>query len=537
MIENAIPRGNTCRNLVRTAMRGVALLALCAAGAAWAGPLALVGDRQLRQDVDLLKAAGFIEGPVDSWPLPWAQIDAGVSRALAGQALDPYLKAAVDRLDRLGGLAAQPMLINARIAATNNVSVARDFGTLARGKVDAAASAEFNGSTVSIAIGAGVRSNQTGSAFNFEPSQIVVRFGNWAAYGGFTEQWFGPGHDGALLFSNSARPFPKIGIKRLMPDPVDLPVLRWLGPVRLDLFGGVLNDDRDFKNSFVVGTRLSFSPTPRVEIGLNRAQQLCGRGRPCGASQIFNSFLGFGNADNPTVGDAAAFLAQPGNQIAGFDLSYTRRIGQTTAKLYLEAEAEDFDNIILEQYMRLVGVTLTGPWGGNGATWMANVEYSDTLAASFFNGTPLESITGGETVYPASAYNNGLYFSGFAYRSLPIGHWTDGDARNLVFSGSLTDSGNRRWYGSVRSVHLNISNTGNPPLPGAFYDPVSLPNNVISYRVSANSEKFAILTAGAEVPTKLGDVAVEARYQSDSPNTPDRRAGRFGVEMSLRQRF
>jgi hypothetical protein len=168
---------------------------------------------------------------------------------------------------------------------------------------------------------------------------------------------------------------------------------------------------------------------------------------------------------------------------------------------------------------------------------MANVEYSDTLAASFFNGTPLEAVTGGETVYPSSAYNNGLYFSGFAYRSLPIGHWTDGDARNLVFSGSLTDSGNRRWYGSVRSVHLNISNTGNPPLPGAFYDPVSLPNNVISYRVSANSEKFAILTAGAEVPTKLGDVAVEARYQSDSPNTPDRRAGRFGVEMSLRQRF
>ena len=529
MIPKAFPRGNGYLNLVQTAMRGVALLALWAAGAAWAGPLALVGDRQLRQDVDLLKAAGFIEGPVDSWPLPWAQIDAGVSRAFAGQALDPYLKAAVDRLDRLGGLAAQPMLINARIAATNNVSVARDFGTLARGKVDAAASAEFNGSNVSIAIGAGVRSNQTGSAFNFEPSQIVVRFGNWAAYGGFTEQWFGPGHDGALLFSNSARPFPKIGIKRLMPDPVDLPVLRWLGPMRLDLFGGVLNDDRDFKNSFVVGTRLSFSPTPRVEIGLNRAQQLCGRGRPCGSSQIFNSFLGFGNA--------AAFLAQPGNQIAGFDLSYTRRFGHTTAKLYLEAEAEDFDNIILEQCMRLVGVTLTGPWGGNGATWMANVEYSDTLAASFFNGTPLEAITGGETVYPASAYNNGLYFSGFAYRSLPIGHWTDGDARNLVISGALTDSRNRRWYGSVRSVHLNISNTGNPAWLAAFQDPIGPADNVISYRVSANSEKFAILTAGAEVPTRLGDVAVEARYQSDSPNTPDRRAGRLGVEMSLRPRF
>ena len=160
--------------------------------------------------------------------------------------------------------------------------------------------------------------------------------------------------------------------------------------------------------------------------------------------------------------------------------------------------------------------------------------YTDTFAVSFFNGTPLESLTGGETRYPSSAYNNALYYSGFTYNSLPIGYWADGDARNLSLSGALTDSRNRRWYGSVRSVHLNISNTGNPPLllggPG-------LPANPISYRVSANSEKFAIVTAGAELPMKFGDVRVEARYQSDSPNTPDRRQGRFGLEVSLRERF
>ena len=49
--------------------------------------------------LELLKSAGFIEGPVDSWPLPWAQIDAGVDRALDGRELDPDLKAATARLD------------------------------------------------------------------------------------------------------------------------------------------------------------------------------------------------------------------------------------------------------------------------------------------------------------------------------------------------------------------------------------------------------------------------------------------------------
>ncbi|WP_243450633.1 capsule assembly Wzi family protein [Sandarakinorhabdus glacialis] len=499
-----------------------------------AGPLALVGDVQLRQDVDLLKAAGLIDGPVDSWPLPWAQIDAGIDRAHDGRELDPYLKSAVSRLDRLGRLASKGVVVDARVSGTNNVSVARDFGTLARAKGDASASVEFNTDVVSVKLGGGLRTDQDGDAYNFEPSQAVVRLGNWAVYGGYTEQWFGPGQDGALLFSNSARPFPKIGIKRLMPDAIDFPVLRWLGPIRLDLFAGVMDEDRDFRNTVVVGTRLSFAPGRRWEIGLNRAQQLCGDGRPCGFSQILNSFIGFGNADNSTVGDTQAFLNQPGNQIAGFDISYTHRFGPVAAKFYVEAEAEDFDNVILEQYMRMIGTSVSGPWGSKGAVWTAKLEYSDTYATSLFNGTPLESLTGGQTRYPASAYNNVLYYTGFTYKNLPIGHWTDGDSRNLMFAGTLTDTRNRRWYASLRSVHLNVTNTGNPPWvvggPG-------LPTHPISYRVSANSETFAILTAGAEVPTAYGDLRVEARYQTDSPNTPERREGRAAVEMSLRQRF
>jgi hypothetical protein len=516
-----------------------ALLGLVAAPAV-AGPLAEVGDRQLRQDVDLLYAAGIIEGPVQSWPLAWAQIDQGLNKAHDGRQLDPYLKAAVDRLDRLADFAGQRVSLDIRIAATNKVSVARDFGTLARGQFDGSGRIEYNTDVISIAGGVGLRSgagNPDSNYIHFEPSQVVIRLDNWALYGGYTEQWFGPGQDGALLWSNSARPIPKIGIKRLVPRPINFPVLRWLGPTQFEIFGSVLNENRDFRNTLVFGTRLSFAPAKGLQIAVNRAQMLCGEGRPCGFKQFKNSFLGIGNSDNPTAGDPNAFFAQAGNQIAGWDISYVHRFGPVAAKFYVEAEAEDFDNVILEQYSRLVGMTFSGPWGGRGASWTANVEYADTQAASLFNGVPvLEKLTGGETIYPFSMYNHSLYTDGFTYGKRPIGYWTDGDSRNLAFSAALTDTRNRRWYGSVRSVNLNFNNLGNPPL-AVFPRPNGDPGPAISYRVSANNEKFAILTGGAEMPTAIGDIRVEARVQTDSPNTPNMRDRQAAIEVQFRQRF
>jgi hypothetical protein len=508
---------------------------------AFAGPFADVGDRQLRQDVDLLFAAGLIEGPMDSWPLPWAQIDAGLNKAKDGRHLDPYLDAAVKRLDRLADFAAQRVAAEIRIDATNAPSVARDFGSLARAKGDASAKLELNTGIVSIAVGATVRAGFTAGTdtrhVTLEPSQVAIRLGDWAVYGGYTQEWFGPGHDGALLFSNNSAPFPKAGIKRLLPGTVNLPVLRWLGPIQFEIFGGVLDGPRkDYSNIIAFGTRLSFSPARGLQIGLNRAQQLCGDGRPCGLQQITRSFIGIGNADNPAAGNEAAFKQQAGNQLAGFDLSYVRRFGKVSAKLYFETEAEDSQHILIEQFARLVGMTMSGPFGQAGASWTATAEYADTYGAQLFNGTPLQSIFQSGKTYPGTIYNNSLYTDGFTYRGLPLGYWTAGDSRDLSLSAAVTDTRNRRWYASVRSVHLNIIDLGNPPR-AIFPQPDGTPGPLITNPVSSSSEKFAIVTAGAELPTRFGDLRVEGRYQSDSPSTPGVRKPRAGIEVQLRERF
>ena len=496
---------------------GLAALLLSAATPVFAGPFVKVGDRGLRQDIELLKAAGLIAGPIDSWPLAWAQIDKGLDAARDGRPLPPHVLAAVDRVERLSDLAQQRVSVDARLNLTSAPALARDFQTTAREKVDGAAEVDFTSGALSIDLGVAYARGQRGRDIDFSPSQAAVTLGNWAIYGGYTQQWFGPGQDGALLFSNNARPFPKGGIKRLVPERIDLPVLRWLGPLSFDIFAGALDEPRDHRNTIVVGTRLSFEPVRGLTFGFNRMQQLCGDGRPCGSSQIVHSFIGFGNADNPPSNDPVAVSNQPGNQIAGFDISYARMFGKVAGKIYFETEAEDSQHIVIEQFARLLGTTWSGPIGEQGANWRFNLEYADTLAAEFFASVPLLKRLGDRN-YPGSLYNNGIYPSGFTYNGRTIGYWTDGDSRNLAGTLTVTDAYNRRWYGSLRKVELNV--TGLP-----------------YHRVSANFEKLAILTGGFEWPTRFGDVRAEARYQTDRPDTPGRRDGQAQIEVGFRERF
>src|SRR3546814_18316192 len=102
-----------------------------------------------------------------------------------------------------------------------------------------------------ISLGGGYRRHQLGNDWHLDQTYAAYKLGNWAVYGGFVEHWWGPGNSGSLLFSTSARPFPKNGFKRLAAHPIDFPVLRWLGPWRVDMFVGGLGNRRAFDTTTV----------------------------------------------------------------------------------------------------------------------------------------------------------------------------------------------------------------------------------------------------------------------------------------------
>lgn len=467
-----------------------------------AGPWLETGDRQVRADVELLKAAGLIRGPVNSWPLPWMQVAAGLEAAEA-QPLPPHLKAATERLRRLADRDGQKSRYQADVKITNRAALVRDFGDTAREDSDVSVRAEHELGKLYLSYGVGWRDGQQGRDIHIEPVHAALALGDWALYGGFVNTWWGPGHDGALLFSTNARPIPRVGIKRLATDPIDFPVLRWLGPWRFDAFAGIANEKRnDFDNPAIIGMRFSFEPVVGLEIGLNRGLQLCGKNRPCGAGTIFDALVGIGDADNTGT------FNEPGNQLGGFDVSFTRMFGNVAVQAYTEWEAEDEDNFIIEQFARLAGVTLSGPVGQSGASWTFLGEWSDTLAIKFL----------GSRRFPGSFYNNFIFTDGFTFRDRVFGHSLDGDSEMWTAGLAVTDSRNRRFYGTYRSIDIN--RTANP-----------------RNRISLNRETFDAFEAGAEWPTEYGDISLEARFDTDAPNTPGIADSKLALELGWRTRF
>lgn len=502
---------------LRALSRYLLLLLFLMPAGVLAGPWADPGDARLKTDVELLKANGFIAGPVSAWPVTWAQIDAGIENARLARGLSPALRAAADRLETLSMQNRQPSRYLVRARFTNDAALVRGAADTARNPADITIAASHDiGERFSITWGGSFQSNGSkgqeatrhGNGFSLAPTQVALGAGNWIFYGGWIDTQWGPGHDGSLLFSTSARAFPRIGVRTMMPKPINLPVLKLLGPVDVEAFVGKENEKREFDNPMLIGMRFSFQPFRHFEVGLKRGLMLCGKNRPCDLKTIGSAVTGLGNADNTGTAD------EPGNQLAGFDLAFRHPIGRTGHALLLtfDTVAEDEDNILVEQFARQIGAAVVGPVGSGGSLYKAGVEYTDTQAARF-----LGKLQGGQT-WPGSMYNHFLYINGWTYHHRPLGYSLDGDARALTFHGEVIDTKNRRWYGSVRSITLNL-------------------HEIPRYRISRTREKIAVVTGGVDWPTEIGDLRLEARIQHNAPDTPDSSPLRVQAEIGWTSRF
>ena len=491
---------------------GLIAAALLAGTAARAEtPWAEQGDKQLRQDVELLKAYRLIEGPVDVWPLAWSQIITGVERAETGP-VPPFVRAAAARLRANSGVAEADSSYEITAAGTNRPALVRDFGYTAREQGEVAARITNHLGPLTLNYGVGYRYHQQGPDYHFEPSSAVLRLGNWAVYAGYVGKYFGPGNDGALMFSNSARPFPKIGVQRLSPLRPRPKLLRWIGPWRFDFFGGVLTETRkDTRDPIQFGMRFTFEPIKGLELAGNRSILICGGrgtapnivpgdptgGTQCGAGSVTRAVIPFFGG------------TQPGDSLAGIDAAYSHRIGKTALRVYYEVEGEDKNSVQqFDKVGQLGGGTLALPLGDRGASAQLLVEYTDTLARNWFT----------ERTFPGTFYGNVFYYVGKTYKGDPFGHSIGGDSDLLTVGVSVTDPRNRRFYGSARRGHFNKTGVG-------------------SAAITATPETIDIGTLGTEVPTQFGDVRLEGRVMDNDVNTPGRSPTRGEVELSWRTRF
>lgn len=188
------------------------------------------------------------------------------------------------------------------------------------------------------------------------------------------QNWWGPGWQSSLINGHNSPAWIGVGLQRSSVQRSESPWLSWLGPWTLEGFVARAQDPiviaKQPENYLYTGMRMTFKPTPWAEVGLSRAIQFGGTGRP----QDFNTYVKslLGQNTNQEIGDPI----DNSSQIAGYDLRL-RCPGQYSCAAYVQLMGEDSAGKSIplpSRFMNLFGIET---WFEQGR-YRAFVEYADT---------------------------------------------------------------------------------------------------------------------------------------------------------------
>jgi len=460
-----------------------ACIALLSAARPATAELLLPGDLRLRHDIQLLADAGVIDAPITGWPLFLADIEVD---AADRQELDPGTMAALARVFPARERH-ETLRVDVLVSGISATEALRGFNNLPRedGELGARLGWERGRYAADLTV-MRVKSPADGKEWRLDGSYAGVAFGNWFLAASAADRWWGPGWDGSLILSNNARPIPALSIQRrraLAPGPR---WLRWVGPWTTQVLFGKLESDRDYPDAHFFGWRIGFKPVPRLEIGLSRTAQWCGKGRPCGLDTFGRLLAGFDN-----TGQNVNPEDEPGNQLAGFDLRFVfPALGRPWA-FYTQWIGEDEQNGLPSAHLAQLGLETWGDRGGSGASYRLHAEYSETTCSALTDSDPNYGC----------AYNHSIYTDGYRYRGRVIGHSADIDGVMFSVGGLLLTGPGHTWQVLLRRGEINRSNS-----PKHSWAP--LKRNVVTLGVSHTRDVGpGELTLGVEQQTGEMDVS------------------------------
>lgn len=187
-------------------------------------------------------------------------------------------------------------------------------------------------------------------AFNqgrFLDTYVAMNFSDWQISYGNQSLWWGPSQGGPLMFSDNAQPMRMFRVDRV--TPFRLPsFLGVLGPMRIEGYIGQYSGyDFVFTPHGLAGAygqpvnpqpidhgeRISFKPTPNLEVGLSRTTDYGGPGYPLTTHNFLRSVFSTGNTlpGNPS---------KPGARRSGLDFSYRLPGMRNGATFYAEGMAQ-----------------------------------------------------------------------------------------------------------------------------------------------------------------------------------------------------
>lgn len=459
------------------------------------------GDKLLRDDLTLLVDEGVINLPLNEWPLARRDVADALAYVDAAGMHDVALQRALARVRAATTLPEEASTWRIReISATvGQPALLRHEGTLGRenGALRSRGGATTDQYSINLSF-TGALDPSDDQEIRFDGTDVSLRWGNWIISANQMDRWWGPGRDGSLILSTNARPMPALSLDRMRSLPVDLPVLRWLGPWRFSGFVGLMENHRsDVDRPLFMGMRLVFKPAPIFEFGLSRSAQFCGQGRNCDLGTFGRVLIGRDNIGLRGLEDPEK---EPGNQMAGFDVRIVSPFKPLPLAIYGQEIGEDNSSTgIPERYLGLFGAETWFMLRG-GSVIRAHVEYANTKV-KWYNP---------EIEYDV-AYVQGIFTEGYRYRSRNIGHTTDGDSETTSVMLSLTTGEGNRWGALVRAGNLDRCCAAKV-------------NNVIS----SGPSRYRSGELSWEGSYRRLDVGIQLGIEKQSPRSAGRGNGAFG---------
>lgn len=254
---------------------------------------------------------------------------------------------------------------------------------------------------------------------------------------GRDENWFGPGHRGALTLSSNARNFDQL--KLSSPEPLDVAwIKRLLGDVKYALVVSRFDEtdagSTSHRHPYFIGVKLAVKPYSWFEYGVNFVRQQGGPGFT-GSTTIVDEIFGGGYTNHS-------------NSIAGVDLRF-RIPWLRNTEVYGEYAGEDSASFwpIVESYVAgIYAPCLTS-------------SCRDDLRFEFFWGNPM-------------LYTDGKFPRGYTYHDMSPGHSQGGSAQDFYLRYSHSFSA--RNVAALEYFHTDRGQEGRVKVNSAGrYDPVN----------------------------------------------------------------
>ncbi len=281
------------------------------------------------------------------------------------------------------------------------------------------------------------------SRFRMLDAYVGMNLANWQISFGKQSLWWGPGEEGAMLFTNNAEPLNKMfRINRVSPFH-----LGFFGDIRMEFFIGQVAGQQFVNNStreggfnsgligqygislspqpFIDGAKVSLKLTPNFEISMSKTTLYGGPGNPLTANTLLKSFVG-GHVGNSPLGDGRAAL----------DFTYRLPKMRDWASFYLDSFQEDEKSPVNRPYKAAFQSGL----------YLARLPKAPKLDLRIEGGTtsPIN--------FPTCAscfYSNGQYLNGYTNNGQLIGTWLGRAAQGESLKSTY-------WFSAQRKVSLQV---------------------------------------------------------------------------------